>query len=112
MVDENENEARTSARRRVANSMLVPVILITAGILVLLSNLNFLPLPNWQAAVRLWPLLLIFIGLDFIVRQVRRPFGTWLSLLTSLLCAAVFCVIRIFYGQSPTLGQLQEFVVV
>ena len=110
MVDDNENETRTSARRRSAFSMLGPVILITVGSLVLLSNLNRIPKLHWQAAARLWPLLLIFIGLDLVVRQVRRPIGTWLSLLISLLCAAVYVYILIFADQSPTMAQLSEML--
>jgi len=106
VVDDNNNETRTSTRRRSAYSMLGPVILITAGSLVLLSNLNRIPNLQWQAAVRLWPLLLIFIGLDLVVRQIRRPIGLWLSLVISHLCAAVYVYILIFAGQMPTMAQL------
>jgi hypothetical protein len=41
-----------------------PVLLIAAGVLLLLSNLNILPLGEIKALVRQWwPLLLIIVGI-------------------------------------------------
>ena len=70
--------------------MLFPVILITAGVLLLLAALDKLPDLHWEAALQLWPLLLIFIGLDIIVRLVPHPFGTILSLVLALIVTGIF----------------------
>ena len=58
-----------------------PVILIGAGTVFLLNNLDVLPWSVWNQLWRLWPLILIAIGLDLLVG--RR--NTWLSLLLVLL---------------------------
>ena len=43
-----------------------PLILITAGVLLLLANMGLLSLSFWEIAARFWPLLLILIGLEII----------------------------------------------
>ncbi len=63
-------------------SLIGPLILITAGVLLLLSNAGMLPFEFWQLAFRLWPLLLILIGMDILVG--RR------SLLGSLLIVVIW----------------------
>ena len=46
-----------------------PILLIIVGVILLLSNLNILPLGDLKALLRQWwPLLLIIIG----VIQLRR----------------------------------------
>jgi hypothetical protein len=47
-------------RRRTRPSLIWPVILITVGILFLLSNLGVLDINFWELW-RLWPVLLILI---------------------------------------------------
>lgn len=54
-----------------------PVILIGAGIVFLLNNLGLLAWDVWETLFRLWPLLLIAIGLDILIG--RR--SAWASLL-------------------------------
>jgi hypothetical protein len=60
---------------------------------------------NWGVAFQLWPLFLIFLGLNIIVRQVRRPFGTALSGLVSLTAAAVFGAVLLFGVDLPFLSR-------
>ncbi len=62
-----------------------PIILIAAGIVLLLNNLNLLSWEIWGTLWRLWPVLLIAIGLDIIIG--RRSF--WGSLLVGLLLLGV-----------------------
>ncbi|MBI3914858.1 MAG: hypothetical protein HY327_11825 [Chloroflexi bacterium] len=47
-------------------SLIIPLILITAGVLLLLSNLGYLPLSFWDTAARFWPLIIIMIGVQII----------------------------------------------
>ena len=71
--------------RRQQPSLLGPIVLIAIGIYFLLYNAGLVPSLNWWAALRYWPLLFVFIGLNIIVRQAPRPFAAILSLLTGLL---------------------------
>jgi hypothetical protein len=48
-------------------SIIGPLILITAGILFLMSNMGTLPYSFWEIALRFWPLILILVGLDIII---------------------------------------------
>ncbi|MDX1617066.1 MAG: DUF5668 domain-containing protein [Candidatus Promineifilaceae bacterium] len=107
-MSEEKGAERATPRRRKGRSMLGPVILITAGVLLLLSNLGLLPDPNWAAALRLWPLLLIALGLNIIVRQVARPVGTFLSLLVALGTVAIFGAVLLFAEEQPVLRRLSE----
>jgi hypothetical protein len=52
-------------------SLVWPIVLITAGVMFLLSNLGVLEVDFWQLW-RLWPVLLILGGLDIILG--RRSF--------------------------------------
>lgn len=76
--------------RRQSRSVFWPIVLIGGGVLLLLSNIGMVSGLNWAAAWRLWPLLLIFIGLDVIVQQVSPPTGTLLSGLVALAAVTVF----------------------
>jgi hypothetical protein len=87
-------------------SLFGPIVLISVGIVLLLDNFNLLPDVNWDIALRLWPLLLIFWGLNLIVRQVPRPFGSFLSALVGLTAVGVFAWVLLFSGSVPFLGDL------
>lgn len=78
-------------------SLFWPVVLIGAGIILLLRNLGYLPAFNWNALLRLWPLVLVVIGLDLLFGYKAPWVGGLIGLLT---VAAV--VAFIFY--SPALG--------
>lgn len=62
-----------------------PVILIGAGVVFLLNNLGVLSWSIWGSLWRLWPVLLIAVGLDILVG--RR--SLWASLAVALLLVAV-----------------------
>lgn len=53
--------------RRGGGGLVWPVLLILAGVLFLLDNLNVINFDFWYAATRLWPIVLIAIGLDLLV---------------------------------------------
>jgi len=62
-----------------------PVILIGLGIVFLLNNLGVLSWSVWEVLLRMWPVLLIALGLDLLIG--RR--SIWGSLLALVLILAV-----------------------
>ena len=70
-------------------SMVGPLILIGLGLVFLLSNLGVLPENVWDYIWRLWPILLIAIGLDIVIG--RR--SVWGSLAVLVLILALLGVI-------------------
>jgi hypothetical protein len=85
--------------RRPHAPVLGPVLLIGAGVIFLLNNLNVLPWSIWGQLWRLWPLILIAIGLDLLLGR-RNPL---VSLLVVLVVLAAGIGIVFSYGglQSP-----------
>lgn len=67
-------EERPSRRRR-GGSLVFPIILIVLGLLFLLSNLNIISDIDWGSIWKLWPILLIALGLEVILGR-RVSFGT------------------------------------
>ena len=66
---------RTSGNR--SHGLVGPLMLILVGIALLLNQLDIWKL-DWSYVWRLWPLILILMGLDIILRRVRMG---WLVLL-------------------------------
>ncbi len=97
-------EKGSRRRRKAGRSMFGPILLIAIGLFLLLANLDLLPELNWQALLRLWPLALIFVGLNVIVRQFGRPLGTFLSAIVALLAVIVFGYVLLFADQTPFIG--------
>ncbi len=60
-------------------SLFGPIVLIAIGLFFLFSRLNPVQDLYWLDALRLWPLLLIFIGLNILVLQAPRPYASILS---------------------------------
>ncbi len=58
-----------------------PVILIGAGVVFLLNNMGVLPWSVWNQLWRLWPLILIAIGLDILVGRRSALLSTFIVLL-------------------------------
>ena len=61
-----------------------PVLLIGVGSVFLLSNLGFLALNVWGAIIKLWPILLVAIGVDIAVGHRRSPVWSLVGLLIVL----------------------------
>lgn len=91
--------------RRSGRSLFGPVFLIGLGVYFLLRNMGIVSDLNWGLAFQLWPLLLIFLGINIIVQQVRQPFGTILSGLVSLTAVALFGAILFFGVELPFLSR-------
>ena len=64
-----------------------PIILIGAGLIFLLNNLGVVGWDIWATLLRLWPILLIAVGLDLLVGR-RFPLG-------SVLLALVLIVVLV-----------------
>ena len=67
-----------------------PVVFIGAGVLLLLSNLGYLPQESWSVIWGLWPVLLIALGIDVLIGR-RSTFGAIVGglLILTLLCGVV-----------------------
>lgn len=61
-------------RRRRGGSLVVPIILIVLGVLFLLDNLNITSGIDWGSIWKLWPIILIAMGLEIILGR-RISFG-------------------------------------
>lgn len=79
------SDHRQSYRR---GSLVWPIVLIGFGIVFLLNNLGVLSWGVWMTIFRLWPLLLVVIGLDILLG--RRP-GVWTII-------PVFIMVGLFAG--------------
>jgi hypothetical protein len=62
----------TQDHRHHRTPLLGPLLLISAGVLFLLNNLGMVPWSIWETLGRLWPLILIAIGIDLVVGR-RSP---------------------------------------
>lgn len=78
-----------------------PVILIGAGVVFLLTNLGMISWTVWEALFRLWPVLLIAVGLDILIGR-RSIVG---SLLVVVLLFGVLAFAITSSGPVTTAGQ-------
>lgn len=92
-------------RKRHGRSLFGPIFLIAVGALFLLNNLGMMPSTNWTAVFQLWPLWLIFLGINLIVQQAPRPLGSFLSGLVGITAVATFGYILFASVDSPLLSR-------
>jgi hypothetical protein len=79
-------------RRRI--SLVGPVILIGLGVIFLLNSLGLLAWSVWEVIFRLWPVLLIAVGLEIILNRLSA-WGSLLALvLTAVIVAGAFWLLR------------------
>ncbi len=74
------------------------VVMLSVGCVFLLANLGYLAINAWEVIIRLWPVLLIAIGLDILVG--RR--ALWLSLVGLALVLAILAGGIWYYGMQST----------
>jgi hypothetical protein len=72
--------------KRRSVSILGPILLVAAGVVLLLNTLGVLSWDIWWNILRLWPILLIAAGLDLLIG--RR--SAWGALVAAVLILAVF----------------------
>jgi hypothetical protein len=77
------------------------VLLIGLGIVFLLSNLGYLTLNIWEMVIRLWPILLVAIGLDIAIG--RR--SVWGGLIGLVVVLAMLAGALWYFGVRPETGR-------
>ncbi len=82
-------------------SVFFPFLLITAGLVLWLVNIGYLPQANLNGLFYVWPLLLVFLGLDILIGYKAR----WINALIWL-CAMALILGLLLYG--PALGLLPQ----
>lgn len=86
-------------------SLFWPIVLIASGVILLLSNLGYLPTPSWNLLWRLWPVLLIALGVDILIGR-RSVLGAILSGLLILLLIGSALLLVFFARNIPALAEL------
>lgn len=98
---------QTHKPRRRPPSLFWPIVLIGAGVLLLLSNLGYLPWHSWNVLWRLWPLLLIALGIDVLIGR-RSTFGAIISGLLILMLIGGAVIVVLFAQNIPALSNLNQ----
>ncbi len=75
----------SNREHRRGGAVVGPVILIGLGIIFLLNNLGYLDWNVWEIIFRLWPIMLVAVGLDLLFGR----YSIWGSLLAVVLTFAV-----------------------
>lgn len=88
-------------RRERGGSLVLPIALIGLGILFLLNNLGLLGWSAWEVILRLWPVLLVAVGLDILFGR-RSPL---VSLLITVLVLGAAGALLWLYVPAPAAGQ-------
>lgn len=67
-------------------SIVLPLLLIAAGVILLLNKLEHLPWTVWDLLGKLWPILLIALGLDILFGRsaLRWALGIALAVLVAV----------------------------
>lgn len=86
-------------------SLFGPIVLIAIGLFFLFTRLNPATDLYWVDVLRLWPLFLIFIGLNILVQQAPRPYGMLLSGFVALVAIGVFGYVLVAGLPSGLLGK-------
>ncbi len=106
-MSENNIPAPTPPRRRGSRSFFWPIMLISVGVLLLLSNLDIVSWNTWNLVWRFWPLVLVAIGIDVIFGQ-RSTLGAILSAMLVLAVLAVIAGAVFFADQLPMISRYTE----
>ena len=104
----NDQKVDGGPRHRHSPSLFGPIVLIAIGGYFLLRNMGMLPDAawNWTAVLQLWPLWLIFMGVNVLVRQAPRPLGGFLSAVVGLMAVGVFGYVLLFSEDNTLLHRL------
>jgi hypothetical protein len=73
-------------------SLFWPIVLISVGVIWLLRNMGVISAENLAVLFRLWPLLLIVIGLDLLVGRQSPAVGALIGIGTVVLIVALMLV--------------------
>lgn len=103
MADNQFNQV--GGHKRHNPSLFGPIVLIAIGAFFLMRNMGMLPEMgwNWAAVWQLWPLWLVFLGVNIIVRQTPRPLGALLSGIVGIAAVGTFGYVLFLGEDNPTL---------
>jgi hypothetical protein len=90
--------------RRPPPSFFWPIVLVGAGVLLLLSNLGYISWGSWNLLLRLWPVLLIALGIDLLFGR-RSIVGAILSGLLILIMLGGVIAVAFLAPQLPVLRE-------
>jgi len=105
--EHKEEPSETYRSKRRPPSFFWPLVLIGAGVLLLLSNLGYLQWQSWNTLWRLWPILLIALGIDVLIGR-RSMVG---AVVSAILILALIggTVALVFFAQNiPALSNLYQ----
>ena len=94
-------------RRKNHRSFFWPIMLISLGVLLLMSNLGIVTWSTWNMLWRFWPLILVAVGIDVLFGQ-RSAFGAIISAFLVLTLIAVVAGAIFFADQLPILNNLSS----
>jgi hypothetical protein len=83
------------------NEIAGPIFMVGLGLIFLLSSLNVIGWGAWDTLWRLWPILLVSIGLEIIIG--RR--SLWVSIVSVVLILAVLGGVVWLFGPQPIRGE-------
>lgn len=85
-------------RRRRGPSLFWPILFIAVGVLLLFSNLGYLPEPSWELLWRFWPVILIALGMDVLFGRRSLGGAIFSGVLIALLIGTALFVV--FFAQN------------
>jgi hypothetical protein len=88
-------------------SLFWPLVFVGAGAILLLSNLGYVPWQSWNILWRLWPLLLVALGVDLLIGR-RSVLGAVISGLVLLLLIGLVVALVVFAQNIPALAELTQ----
>ena len=89
-------------KQRRSVSLVGPLILIGLGVIWLLNNMGLLAWSVWETIFRLWPVLLIAVGLEIILNR----FSVWGSLLALVVTVVILAGALWLIGANVGTGQV------
>ena len=108
IVSQDEwTEAPKAQKRREPPSLFWPLVLIGAGVLLLLSNLGHIPWSSWSLVWRLWPVLLIALGVEVMVGR-RTMAGALFSGLMMVIIIGGAVILILFAQRIPILSDMAK----
>jgi len=99
-MENNNLPIEKPVQRRRSRSFFWPIILISVGVLLLLSNLGIVPWTTWNLLWRFWPLILVAVGIDVLIGH-RSAVGSVISAFLILALIATAAGVVFFAEQLP-----------
>lgn len=84
------------SRRGGRGGLLLPLVIVAGGVVLLLANFGVIELASLESILRLWPLLLIAVGLDVIAGRASLARALSSLLVVCILLGVGFAAFRLF----------------